>query len=610
MSHRFKLFLKSALFITGFFLFHPIQSQDFYENVDSLEQEYVKGNYAKDKELIILKNLSSRLNDPQKILKYSDELISKAKAQDSLNYVFSGMLQKGNAYRLKGDNSKALEFYFEAASLAEASNDKTGVAMSKITIGDVYSELGNHKNSIIYYENGIKDLRALKKNIKDSTYLATALLNAGDEYFNEGKYDKAMSYFFESSSICKKTGNNICSAYNLGNIGMVYAKQNKPEFAEDNINEAINILEQEKDYYPISVYLNYISDIYIENDKTDLALSYAERSLNLAKKYRLKDEISQANYQLSKIYEQTKNPEKALYHYKNYTQYKDSVSNLESVQKIGNLETEYAVSKKQIELDLAKQKGKNERVIMYSFLGGMVLVSILAFGLFRRNRFINRTKVLIDKEKQRTDELLLNILPLDTAKELKQNGKVIAKKYQKATVLFTDFKDFTLHAESLSPEKLVEIIDMYFSEFDKIIVKYNLEKIKTIGDSYMCAGGLPLQNDNHLVDIANAALEIIKYVDKVKEVHPVNEARFNIRIGMHTGPVVAGVVGKNKFSYDIWGDSVNIASRMESNCEVGKINVSESTYQLLKDVFVFDSRGEIAIKNRGKIKMYYLIDKK
>lgn len=161
-------------------------------------------------------------------------------------------------------------------------------------------------------------------------------------------------------------------------------------------------------------------------------------------------------------------------------------------------------------------------------------------------------------------------------------------------------------AESLNTEKLVESIDFYFSKFDEILEKYNLEKIKTIGDAYMVEGGLPTPMPNHAELVAKAAFEIRDFVTTAKMKHSVGEVRFDIRIGMHTGPVVAGVVGKNKFAYDIWGDTVNIASGMESASMIGKINVSETTYQLLKNDFTFESRGSVEIRNCSAINMYLL----
>jgi len=207
----------------------------------------------------------------------------------------------------------------------------------------------------------------------------------------------------------------------------------------------------------------------------------------------------------------------------------------------------------------------------------------------------------------RSEALLLNILPRQIAEELKTKGSVEAKQFNSVTVMFTDFKNFTKISEALSPSELVSEIDYCFKAFDNIINRYNIEKIKTIGDSYMCAGGLPLANATHATDILSAAMEIQKFVEqhscqKMDE----HQEQFEIRIGVHTGPVVAGIVGVKKFAYDIWGDTVNIASRMESSGEAGKINISGSTYELVKEKFNCVHRGKIQAKNKGMIDMYFV----
>jgi class 3 adenylate cyclase len=234
----------------------------------------------------------------------------------------------------------------------------------------------------------------------------------------------------------------------------------------------------------------------------------------------------------------------------------------------------------------------------------------LAIGLFRRNKFIEKTKQLVEIEKDRSDKLLLNILPEGTAKELKDNGKVTPQKFDSVTVMFTDFEAFTKYSQDLTPELLVKSVDYHFSKFDQIIEKYGLEKIKTIGDSYMCAGGLPIPTKDHAQKMLHAAFEIRDFIENIKSSEVREITHFNIRIGIHTGPVVAGVVGLKKFAYDIWGDTVNIASRLESNSEPGKINISENTYQLIKESFDCEYRGEIKAKNKGMMKMYYVHNKK
>lgn len=211
-------------------------------------------------------------------------------------------------------------------------------------------------------------------------------------------------------------------------------------------------------------------------------------------------------------------------------------------------------------------------------------------------------------EKIKSDKLLLNILPSETAEELKATGSVRAKYFNSVTVMFTDFHNFTQISEHMQPEELLNEINYYFSAFDMIIGKYEIEKIKTIGDSYMCAAGLPNKSRTHALDTVRAAIEIMDFVLKCKtEKMALNRPYLELRIGVHSGPVVAGVVGTKKFAYDIWGDTVNVASRMESSGVEGKINISGASYELVKKEINCTYRGKINAKNKGMTDMY-LVD--
>lgn len=260
------------------------------------------------------------------------------------------------------------------------------------------------------------------------------------------------------------------------------------------------------------------------------------------------------------------------------------------------------------ELEASKQKGQKRFLML--IIAAIALLAGVLFNLYktktRTAKELANKNTIIEEEKKRSDELLLNILPLETANELKLTGKAVARHYEVVTVMLTDFKDFTIISEKLSPKELVDEIDLCFSAFDNIIAKYGIEKIKTIGDAYLCAHGIPGgEHDSHVM--IKAAQEIIAFVEELKAKRKA-EGRipFSIRIGINTGPLVAGVVGKTKFAYDIWGDTVNTAARMEQNSEPGKINVSKATYDLVKDKFKFEPRGKIEAKNKGEIEMFFL----
>ncbi|TAE11294.1 MAG: GAF domain-containing protein [Bacteroidetes bacterium] len=224
-----------------------------------------------------------------------------------------------------------------------------------------------------------------------------------------------------------------------------------------------------------------------------------------------------------------------------------------------------------------------------------------------KNESLRTTLRLIKQEQKRTDELLLNILPFEIAEELRSEGSATPRHYDLVTVIFTDLKGFTKIAETLSPTQIIEELNTCFLAFDEICGKYNLEKIKTIGDAYMCAGGIPAPNTSNPVDAVSAAIEMHKWMNKWAENKKAEgKDAWEIRIGVHTGEVVAGVVGKKKFAYDIWGDTVNTASRMESSGEIGKINISGATYELVKHKFNCTFRGKIKAKNKGEVDMYFV----
>ena len=243
----------------------------------------------------------------------------------------------------------------------------------------------------------------------------------------------------------------------------------------------------------------------------------------------------------------------------------------------------------------------------YLMMTGSVILMLAIKGFIKAQQEILKKNEIIEKQKIEVEKLLLNILPLEVAEELKEKGRADAKQFNQVTVMFTDFKGFTQISEQISPSELVAEIHTCFKAFDEIISRHNIEKIKTIGDSYMCAGGLPIPNTTNATDVVGAAIEIQQFMQQhLQQRKNENKEPFEIRIGVHTGNVVAGIVGVKKFAYDIWGDTVNIASRMESSGEVGKVNISGATYQLVRDRFNCTHRGKIEAKNKGEIDMYFV----
>jgi adenylate cyclase len=217
-----------------------------------------------------------------------------------------------------------------------------------------------------------------------------------------------------------------------------------------------------------------------------------------------------------------------------------------------------------------------------------------------------RTEDLII-EKEKTENLLANVLPKSTASEIMEKGKATKIKYNFVTVLFSDIQGFTKIAEEMNPEVLIDELDKFFFHFDSVVERLGIEKIKTIGDAYMCAGGIPEKNRTNPVEVILAALEMQTYMNNLKQASQVKGMKFwDIRIGIHTGTVVAGVVGHKKLSYDIWGDTVNTASRMESSGEAGKINISGTTWEFVKDFFVCEHRGKMPVKYKGELEMYFV----
>lgn len=570
-------------------------------NVDSL-RKILYSKPSKQADLNLLHSLVENSEEPDSVIKYSAMLIKASLKTSNRSYLQKGYQRYGGAWRRKGNYDMALDYLFKAAKLAESLGQTAILGDVLVEIANTYSESDNSSLAHLYFNQGIEKLRKSG----DSLAVGLTLYNFGDDLYENGEIDSALIVTEQARRIFQKFKRPYFESYSIGNLGRIYARKGDIDRAERFLKMALDTLERRKDYEGITDFSAALSDILLQQGDTAKAISFAEKSLEAAENYKLKEDLKNAHYRLAAFYETTGNTEEALAHYKQFVVYKDSMENVETYRSMANLRTDYELARKQTEVDLLNEQKKNQKTIVIASIVALVLILLLALGLYRRNKYIGRTKKIIEREKNRSDLLLLNILPQETAMELKEKGKVAAKRFESATILFTDFRNFTHYAENLPPEELVKSVDFYFSEFDQIVEKFGLEKIKTVGDAYMCASGVPFPSNDHAERVVAAACEMVDFVREAKNLSSSTETRFDIRIGINTGAVVAGVVGSKKFAYDIWGDAVNIASRMESTAENGKINISENTYELIKDRFYCTYRGEVPVKNKGMMRMYFV----
>lgn len=416
-----------------------------------------------------------------------------------------------------------------------------------------------------------------KLDLKSNTGLLLA--NIGFDYNKIGNYPKAIEYYNKAIKILSRLDDENALARTIGNMGSSYLAMGVDTTSTEkqtagqrnaNIYKAIEALKQS---IAISKRngLTEVLNIFYKD------LAEAERVLD----YNVAKANAKANH------DDTKEP--------SIEDESVSISNLES-------RRNQELQEKQNEIN--RIKAANEQKEKYYYIAGALILIIATVVMYRNYTKQKANTLLISEEKKKSEDLLLNILPAQVADELKEKGMVHAQHFDDVTVLITDFAGFTNVAERFSPKQLVGELHACFKAFDGMLDKFHIEKIKTVGDAYLVASGLPSANPNHATDMVAVAIAMRDFMLYRKT--QLGDATFDMRIGVHSGSVVAGIVGVKKFAYDIWGDTVNLAARMEQNCEPGKINISESTYKLVKDKFECEYRGEIQAKNKGKLKMYFL----
>ncbi len=437
----------------------------------------------------------------------------------------------------------------------------------------IAGDRGNYEEALGWYEKCLVVAKSTRNKLDE----VTMLCYTGEQKMKLGRAAEAESDFVEGVRIAKQIGNEEWWAHMKAALGTLAAQEGQYREAIAQSTKALNVADRIGDRRTQHDACKSLYLAYRALGRLEKAFAYNDRVVALEKDMR--------------VYELTNTALRREYQVKLAT---------DSVEK----EKEILQARMEHQAEVARWDRTRDYLI-----GGAVLLLLAAGGFFSRMRYMHRAKLRVEREKERSDDLLLNILPAEVAEELKRNGESAARDFKLVSILFTDFKDFTRTSEKLDAAHLVEEVNACFTAFDAIMEKYGIEKIKTIGDAYMCAGGLPLPSTDSALNTVLAGLEMQAFVSARKlEREAVGLLAFEMRCGIHTGPVVAGIVGVKKFQYDLWGDTVNTASRMETSGEVGKVNISEATYAQVRNApeLVFTPRGKVEAKGKGEMEMYFV----
>lgn len=497
----------------------------------------------------------------------------------------------------QGNYPEALKNYIASMKIKRETGDTVEIANTYNNLGEIYRALRSYNEALSYYTIVLK----AGETTKNQKLIGISYKNIADVYRMEGNYMQAMENEKLAQNIAVVTGEKTLAGPVYVGFGDIYFQLGKYDSALVNYNRAIKIDKELGDKEGIGQVFENLSKTYCTKNECVESRKYIDSALAISKSEGDKQNLQDIYVILMKIDSAEGKTSDAFNDYRMYVRYRDSLSNEESTRKMVSEQMDYDFEIRRA-LDKAEQEHKagRQRVLRNVFIGGFGCAFLFA-GIF----FFQRKK--ISKERDRSDHLLLNILPAETAEELKNTGESKARKYSLVTVMFTDFKNFTKSAETMTAEQLVSEINYCYKEFDKINARHGVEKIKTMGDGYMAAGGVPIENTTNPGDTVAAALEIQEFMKSMKAGREKeNLPYFEVRIGIHSGPVIAGIVGLNKFAYDIWGVTVNLAARMESSGEVGRVNISGTTYELVKDKFTCTYRGKIEAKNKGEIDMYFV----
>lgn len=481
-------------------------------------------------------------------------------------------------------------------------------------IGLLYFTIGDDDSA----EKNYREVLEYTKKIKSPSLRGETLLQLANLHLKHGKIEDVRIELLEALDLYRNENNKIGQGQTLESLGSYYTEVREYEVSFESYSKSIDIFWDLGDRKGIARVLNQLSKLYLQPDYSeysiDQAIIHCKESLQLSEVIQALKLESESNKILASCYELNGDYQLAYEHILKHQTIEKVVMNDEISRKTKNIQLRHEIENKQRLMEMHQKEAEIYRLknieleSAYSEISRQQeVLQKQATEIELANSELHEINIQLNEANKMTDKLLLNVLPAKIAKRLLKNENPIADYFENTTVLFADLAGFTKLSSSSSPNHIVEILNTIFYEFDLLTEKYGLEKIKTIGDNYMCVGGVPDADPNHAKSIAFFALDILVIIKKYAEIF---QEPLSLRIGFNSGDVVAGVIGKNKFVYDLWGDTVNTASRMESYGEIHKIQVSEASYELLKDDFHFEERAPIEMKGKGFMKTYFLIGKK
>ncbi len=522
-----------------------------------------------------------------KAMDYAGKALLLAQQENNTNAVAKAQLYLSKGYFKAGANDKALERCHQALQGFEATHDNKGKADALEQMGYIYLRLQSGDKVKEYFTQSLQ----LRRQSGDKKALADALNNIGIFTLHYLKNPvKAYNYYQQALTLCRTVKYTEGEAHSLNNIGNYFLMQSEIDSSLVYNLQSLALYRSNNDDMRVAVNLLIVGYLYQLKQNIPTALDYYNEAYTLSRKVGAPSVARDIYFNRYLIYKQQGNTLKSLQFYKLYTDVRDSLSNEETNRNIANLQTQFAVEKQELENRILRLNLQKQRMQLAGLVAFILLGLIATF--------------FIVKEKRKSEKLLLNILPRQVARELKRFGKATPQTFKNVTVLFSDFANFTNMSSTIDPAELIADLSEIFTAFDNLVEEFGCERIKTIGDAYLAVCGLPITQPDHAIRMTKVAIGILSYLE---ERNSNNERKWNIRIGMHTGFVVGGIVGIKKYIYDVFGDTINTASRMESNSEVNYINISEDVYQLIKDDFICEERSESEIKGKGKMKMYFVL---